>query len=135
MEETIITTLRRAAARRAEAEEEHDPRMIEKMLDNQTINNKITTARLRYWGHIRRRERGHILGKAEAYEIRGKLKIKRPCHTHHEAWERDVTKSGKDWDTWEAIAENRAEMKKQTALLYEVLQESDAETIYTSEDE
>jgi hypothetical protein len=38
--------------------------------------------------------------------------------------------SGKDWDTWEVIAENRAEMKKQTAL-----QESNAETIYTSENE
>jgi hypothetical protein len=59
MEETIITTLRRAATRREDAEEEPDPRMIEMMLDNKTINNRITT-RLRYWGHIRRREREDI---------------------------------------------------------------------------
>jgi hypothetical protein len=45
------------------------------------------------------------------------------------------TSSNLDWDTWKAIAENRAEMKKQTTSLYEILQESDEETIYTSEDE
>jgi hypothetical protein len=42
MEESIIT-----------GDEEPDYRMIGKMLDNKTINNRITTARLRYWGHIR----------------------------------------------------------------------------------
>jgi hypothetical protein len=48
MEETIFTTLRKAAARSADADEELDHRLIEKMLDN----NRIKTARLRYWGHI-----------------------------------------------------------------------------------
>jgi hypothetical protein len=135
MEEIIITTLRGAAARRVDADEEPDHRIFGKMLDNKTINNRITTVRVRHWGPIRRQEREHILRKAEVYEIREKLKIGRPCHTHHESCERDVIKSGKNWDTLKAIAENRAEMKKQTVLLYEVLQESDAETIYTSEDE
>jgi threonyl-tRNA synthetase len=60
-------TLRRTAARRADADEEPDHRMIGKMLDNKTINTRITPARLRYWGHIRRQERGHIFRKAEAY--------------------------------------------------------------------
>jgi hypothetical protein len=46
MEKTILTKLRRAAARRADADEEPDHRMIGKMFDNKT--NRITTARLRY---------------------------------------------------------------------------------------
>jgi hypothetical protein len=38
MEEIIITTLRGAAARRVDADEEPDNRIFGKMLDNKTIN-------------------------------------------------------------------------------------------------
>jgi hypothetical protein len=46
MEETILTTLRKAAARSADADEEPDHRMIEKMLDNKP---SITELRRRDW--------------------------------------------------------------------------------------
>jgi hypothetical protein len=76
MEETIFTTLRKAAVRSADADEELDHRLIEKMLDNKTINNRIKTApaRLRYWGHICRREREHILRKRKRTRLGGNLK-------------------------------------------------------------
>jgi hypothetical protein len=91
MEETIIMILQRATARRVDAYEEPDHRMIGKMLDNKIINNKIAILRT----YMKTKE-GTILRKAEAYEIRGKLKIKRPCHTNHEACERDAIKSDKN---------------------------------------
>jgi hypothetical protein len=54
MEESIITRPQ---------EQWHEGKMlmrtptIGKMLGKRTVNNRITTVRLRYWGHIRRRER------------------------------------------------------------------------------
>jgi hypothetical protein len=41
---------------------------------------------------------GSLRDKRET-EVRAAM----PYHTHHEACESDTIKSGKDWDTWEAL--------------------------------
>jgi endonuclease/exonuclease/phosphatase family metal-dependent hydrolase len=143
MEEQIIANLQKASFRRSdEAEKENENEIsdetnesIKKIMKNKTINNKITVGRLRFWAHIQRREESHNLKKAEKYTIEGKLKVGRPCLTHHDSCLRDMEISKRENEIWNRMALNKQEMKKETALLYDTIIESDEEALETSDED
>lgn len=64
------------------------------LLDNKTILKKISWYRLRYAGHIARREADHILQNALKYEIAGKKKHGRPCLTWKDSFKEEMYKLG-----------------------------------------
>lgn len=71
---------------------------IAEILNGKTINRKATVRRLKYWGHVMRRPARHILRKALDYQIKGKLKVGRPCFTWKTTLNRDLERStAEEW--------------------------------------
>lgn len=93
MERNIVLQLRELARDRIASTN------ISAILGGRTIIRKSRVQRIRYWGHIVRRHDRHVLRKALAYRIPGKMKRGRPCFTWEDSLQRDLWNTrDRDWN-------------------------------------
>lgn len=87
-----------------------------KLLDGKTINRKVSAYRIRYFGHLQRRDETSLMRKAMRYKINKKRKVGRPLFTFNTTLLADMRKYADvtDWD-WEDCNY----IKNLTASLYE----------------
>lgn len=99
MEATIVKRMREIAR--------HPPATtnVHSLLNGKTIIQKSRVGRLKYWVHVARRPRTHMLQRAMRFRYQGKRKIGRPCHTWNETLQKDIQTTGVD--DWEDTIEDR----------------------------
>lgn len=86
-------------------------------LGGRTITSKVRKARVRYWGHVSRREPGSLLQGAFSYKKDHK-KVGRPCFTWFDTLTQDLRKYGNlvDWERLVADKETLADFLKTTLV-------------------
>lgn len=128
-----LTKANRRSLRRAEkniiqliakASNTSENRTTKELLNGKTITKRISTYSMKFWGHILRREREHLLKKALKI-TEDKKKVGRPCYTWNTTLERIIQKSRIEKGTWERWAKEKETLKKEVNRLYEL---SDTDT-------
>ena len=79
-----------------------------KKLGIEAVRVVLKKGRLRWWGHVERREDMHWLKKCMKFEVEGKKPVGRPRKT----WSEVIRKDMKDWGLKEEMALNRREWRK-----------------------
>ena len=74
--------------------------------------NKIRVMRIKYWGHIQRREKGHPLKIAEKLVFK-KRKRGRPAKTWNDSVKEDIGKLGIGITEFKELAKDKENYRKQ----------------------
>lgn len=99
---------------------------IYQLLDGKTINRKVTVQRVRYYGHIKRREPASLLRKALSYHEPHRRKIGRPLYTYNVSLTNDMRQfESIDHPAWEDLYPDRELLKRVTSLLYQTSADQD----------
>lgn len=85
------------------------------VLDGRTITSKVRKARVRYWGHVLRRDPNSLLQGALDYK-KDRKKVGRPCFTWLDSLLQDVKRYGNQvsWEQLVADKEKLADFLKET---------------------
>ena len=83
---------------------------VEKRCKVENILNKLKRQRLRWYGHVRRREESHILRRAMDMDVTGRRRIGRPKKT----WIQCVKEDMKTWRLKEEDIVDRGEWRRKT---------------------
>ena len=81
---------------------------LRKKLGIEAVRVVLKKGRLRWWGHVERREDTHWLKKCRKLEVERKKPVGRP----RKAWREVIRKYMKDWGLKEEMALNRREWRK-----------------------
>lgn len=110
-----------------------NPHIAPNWLDNKTINNKIRTARLNFFGHVIRSNSGGILKTALEYKIPAPKKRGKPAYSWRNCIWQDIERSGIPLEEWHETATDKTKMKLATKSLYNTMVESEYEMSDESE--
>ena len=64
---------------------------------NKTVNHLVMANSVRWYGHVLRREDGHVLRRALDFEVEGQRKKGRPKRTWKKQFEEECAKVGVRW--------------------------------------
>uniref|UniRef100_A0A1Y1MDY7 Uncharacterized protein n=1 Tax=Photinus pyralis TaxID=7054 RepID=A0A1Y1MDY7_PHOPY len=89
---------------------------------------------IRYWGHINRRNKDHILRVAKN-QCASEWKVGRPCQTWNTTINQTVEVSGITMGRWEENSRDKHQRKKESRRILEVEEESATGTSSQGEEE
>lgn len=93
---------------------------LSRILDGKTATKKIRVMRIKYWGHIQRRESGHPLKVAQKLRY-NKKKIGRPAKTWNDAVKEDKSMiSGLGDKEWIELAKDKDKLKAKAEEIYKI---------------
>lgn len=111
-----------------------NPHIAPNWLNNVTINNKIRTARLNFFGHVIRSNQGGILKNALEYKIPKPKKVGKPAYSWRNCIWQDIERSGIPIEGWHEAALDKQKLKNLTKSLYNNMVESEYEISEDSDD-
>uniref|UniRef100_A0A1Y1LZU1 Uncharacterized protein n=1 Tax=Photinus pyralis TaxID=7054 RepID=A0A1Y1LZU1_PHOPY len=88
---------------------------------------------LRFWGHIHRRSKDHILQVAKNLHA-AVWKVGRPCFTWNTTIDQAIEASGIPRERWVEWSRDKQQMKTESRRMLEVEEESDISTSSQEED-